>query len=141
MTNKSYYELGQEYYTETTYNNSEDAWEAETTHRRLEGDELIEAADDFGQGFIDAQAKGDSKWNNDDEFDHELDQIKAKNNSIVVVALHAALDAANKTYIARRNAFMDVDDPAQRGTPEHLTLLREYQAAENQIKQWIKEQK
>lgn len=75
----------------------------------------------------------DDGW---DTFEQDIDRLEARNNSILFAALDAALDAAFRTYRDRRDAVMDIHDASQRGSPEHLNLLREYQAAEKQIKAW-----
>jgi len=76
-----------------------------------------------------------------DELSAEVERMQALYNSIIYVALDAALKTAGHTYTARLNDTLDVDDPAQRGTPEHLALIREYETAKAQIEAWKKQLK
>jgi len=136
MIRSIFYTIGQQYADE--YDRAEDAWEHAISNNpriivELKGmnNEVLEfSADEFGEGFI-------SPWSAED-FSNQDERIEARNNSILHVALAAALKVALHVYVARRNAIIDIDNPNERGTPEHLTLLREYQAAETQIKAWKK---
>lgn len=136
MVRSIFYIIGQQYADE--YDKAEDAWEHAISNdprmiaeQRVMNDEVREfAADEFGEGFI-------SPWSAQDFADH-FERIQARNNSILHIALESALKAALYVYTARRNSIIDIDNPNERGTPEHLTLLREYQAAETQIKAWKK---
>jgi len=145
MNARAMYDIGSKYAAD--YDNSDDAWEHAisndelmiATLRGMSIDERHEAADNFGAGFADAVADANPEDEISlDEPSAEVERMQALYNSIIYVALDAALKTAGHTYTARLNDTLDVDDPAQRGTPEHLALAREYEAAKTQIEAWKK---
>lgn len=131
-------------YGETDYANPDDAWdhfigstpEAYEVYRRLAHDDQQEAKETFGDGWLETHEDISLE-----EFDATIDRIEAIQSSILYQALEAARTGAIRAYRAKCDKAFGEDSAGRFdyiGTPEHLVLVRELEAAEAQIKTWQK---